>query len=136
MNRSHIELLKNEYDRVCDEYLIAFCNNFDLPYEKDAWVAGNAGTVASIGDYYFDFNDVIKYCVDNNLTDFDEVLEWYDYRIDAESFGIETPNFPSWHKGCPRLTSEQLDNLCEKRKELNELVAQYKNNTKNTSQNG
>lgn len=131
MNKAHIELLKNEYDKICDEYLLAFCSNYDRRYTKDAWVSG-AGSIACIGDYYFDFKDVVKYCVDNNLTDFNEVVEWYDYSIDVASFGLDIPSFKDWHEGCPHLSNEQLDSLCEKRKELEDLVEQYKKNLDNT----
>lgn len=129
MNKAHVNLLKEEFDRVCDEYLIAFCRKFDLPYDRDHWVGGYAGSIAEVGSYYFDFMDVIKYSIDNNIEDFNEIDDWNDYTIDASSFGLRVPSFKEWHNGCARLTQEQLDGLCEKKKELDELVAQYKENT-------
>ena len=120
------ELRKN-YDNVCEEYLKQFCQNFDRMYEEDSWVAGEAGTIACVGDYFFDFNDVIKYCVDNNLTDFNDLMEWNDYCLSAAALDLDSPNYRSWHKGCPRIPQEKLDELINMKAELIEEVDNLKN---------
>ena len=126
MNKAHIELLNKRYTEVCEEYLKAFCQTYELQYEEDAWVAGDVGTIASIGDYYIDFQDVM-YMLDNGIA-FEEWLRWYDYCLDAHDLGLDTPNFTSWHKGCPRLTEEQIQDIKDKRQELKELMDSYKKN--------
>jgi hypothetical protein len=40
MNKAHIKLLKENYEKACNEILKAFCCQYELQYEKDAWVAG------------------------------------------------------------------------------------------------
>jgi hypothetical protein len=69
----------------------------------------------------------MMYMLNNNIA-FDEWLRWYDYCLDAHSLGLDTPNFTSWCKGCPRLTKEQIQNIKEKRQELKELIDSYKKN--------
>ena len=59
MNEAHIKLLKENYEKACNEYLKAFCSTYELQYEEDAWVAGDVGTIALIGDYYIDFQNMI-----------------------------------------------------------------------------
>lgn len=128
MNKAHIILLKENYENACNEYLNAFCSTYELQYEKDAWVAGDVGTIALIGDYYIDFQDMM-YMLNNNIA-FDEWLRWYDYSLDAHDLGLDVPNFPSWCKGCPRLTEEQIQGIKDKRQELKELIDSYKKNQK------
>ena len=126
MNKAHIKLLKENYENACNEYLKAFCYQYELQFEEDAWVAGDVGTIALIGDYYIDFQNMM-YMLDNDIA-FEEWLRWYDYCLDAHDLGLNTPNFPSWHKGCPRLTEEQIQEIKDKRRELKELIDSYKNN--------
>ena len=118
MNKAHRELLNKKYNDVCEEYLMAFCDNYNRVYERDSWVAGDAGTIACVGDYFFDFIDVIKYSVDNNLTDWDELIKWYDYTLFANEYNQTIPNFTAWHKGCPRLTNEEQERLIKLKKDF------------------
>lgn len=129
MNKAHIELLNKRYTEACEEYLKAFCDAYELQYEKDAWVAGNVGTIACAGDYYFDFTDVIKYAVDNNLSDWHELLQWYDYTLFANEYNQTIPNFPSWHKGCPRLSEQEQKHLIKLKEDLMDTINEYKNKT-------
>ena len=126
MNKAHKELLKKNYEKACNEILKAFCQTYELQYEEDAWVAGDVGTIALIGDYYIDFQNMI-YMLDNGIA-FEEFLRWYDYSLDAHDLGLDTPNFTSWCKGCPRLTKEQIQGIKDKRQELKELIESYKKN--------
>ena len=129
MNKAHIKLLKDSYADACEKYLQAFCANYEFQYESDAWVAGEVGTIANVGDYFFGF-DVIKYCVDNDLKDYIELLEWYDYTLNCGQLGLPTPNFESWHKKCPRLSDNKLEQLLAMKydleKEIKEITGEYK----------
>lgn len=130
MKSKHSDLLQKHYGDICDEYLQTFCRNYGVCYDKDAWVADEKGTIACVGDLFFDFNDVIKYCVDNDLNDWNEITDWYEYAIYANEIGVSIPNFKSWHKGCPRLSNEQIDKINELRKDLNDLIEQAKESFK------
>lgn len=129
MNKAHIELLNKKYNDVCEEYLKAFCDNYNRVYEQDSWVGRESGTIACVGDYFFDFIDVIKYSVDNNLTDWDELVEWYDYTLFAHEYDQIVPNFTAWHKGCPRLTNEEQERLIKLKKDFEDTIKEYKNKT-------
>ena len=129
MNKAHRELLNKRYNDVCEEYLMAFCDNYNRVYERDSWVAGDAGTIACVEDYFFDFIDVVKYSVDNNLTDWDELIKWYDYTLFANEYNQTIPNFTAWHKGCPRLTNEEQERLIKLKKDFEDTIKEYKNKT-------
>ena len=103
------EGIKEAFESVCEEYLIVFCYMYDLGYEKDAWVAGEPGTVANIGDYFVNFDD-IRYCVDNCLG-WDDFIGNYDYNLEASYLGLPYINLPSWVKGCQRPTKEEIQKL-------------------------
>ena len=129
MNKAHIKLLKDSYADACEKYLQAFCANYGFQYERDAWVANEVGTIANVGDYFFGF-DVIKYCVDNDLKDYSELLEWYDYTLNCGHLGLSIPNFESWHKGCPRVSDNKIEKLLaikyDLEKEIKEITGEYK----------
>ena len=129
MNKAHIKLLKDSYADACEKYLQAFCANYEFQYEKDAWVANQVGTIANVGDYFFDF-DVIKYCVDNDLKDSNELLNWYDHTLNCAHLGLSIPNFESWHKGCPRVSDNKMEQLLAMKydleKEIKEITGEYK----------
>lgn len=129
MNKTYIKQLEKRYSDTCEEYLKTFCKNYDRRYELDSWVAGECGTIACVGDYFFDFNDVIKYAVDKSLTDWDEVVEWYDYTLFANEYNQTIPNFQSWHKGCPRLTKEEQEHLIKLKKDFEDTIKEYKDKT-------
>ncbi len=119
---------KQRYKEICDDYLREFCALYDFPYDDDAWVGGDAGTIACVADYFFDFDSVIRYAVDNHLTDIQELLQWYDYTLFAQDFDLCTPNFQSWHKGCPRLTWQEQEQFRTYKKALDDLTKEYKTN--------
>ena len=106
--------LKKQYKDVCEGYLKAFCEAYGARYEKDSWVAGDVGTIACVGENYFDFNEVVKYSVDNNLHDWDELMRWYDYTLFASEYKQTIPNWQSWVKGCPRLSETEQEKLVSK----------------------
>lgn len=120
---SKIEELKKRHKEVCEEYLKTFCENYDFTYDNDSWVANDCGTIACVGDMFFDFNDVIKYCVDHNLKNVSELFEWYDYCIDAGTLNINNvPNFRSWHKGAPRIDSKTIRRLITMKQDLQKQI--------------
>lgn len=122
--------LEKQYNAVCDKYLMRFCANYDLGGET-SWVADEYGGISIVGDYYFNF-EMVKYAVDNELTDTDELIDWYDYTIDACTYKFLCPNFKSWHEGCPRLSVEQINHIKalqarvdEAKKALEECINEY-----------
>lgn len=117
------ETLIKSYEKSCDDILLEFCKRYDLPYDCECWSTGDIGTIALVADYYIDFQDII-YMLKNNIP-FDEWLACYDYNLDAHFLGIHAISFVSWHRGCPRLSKDEIDDLKEKKKELEELCKKY-----------
>lgn len=104
--------LEKDFNNVCESILMLFCKVYELPYEKDSWVAGDIGTFVSIGDYYIDFQDII-YMLKHHIS-FDTWLQNYDYNLDAHELGFNYINFKHWCRGCPRLSKEDILVLREK----------------------
>lgn len=127
MSQSYAKSLKSRFRGVCNEYIVEFCRLYRIELSSDdVWVADDVGTIACINDYYFDFNSVIKYAVDNQLSDRNDLLEWYDYTLWAHEFNQTIPNFESWSKGCPRLSKEEQDILIRLKKDFEQAAKDYK----------
>ena len=59
--------LKTKYEKIVEQYLIAFVEKQDLDIENCYWVADRIGEILSVNEqYYFSFND-IRFDVDNNV---------------------------------------------------------------------
>jgi hypothetical protein len=112
--------LKQEYEHICNRYLVEFANKYELSLEPDAWVGGDVGTVAYVSDYYFGFDD-IRRCVDENVK-WQDLIEWYDYNCEGGMLGLNQINLKSWLMGAPRADKETIAEIKARRKELEELI--------------
>ena len=94
-------ILKERYKNICNEYLQRFCIKQGYHYEpNDAWVAGNAGDCANVGDFYFSFEE-IRYDIDNDIPK-GKIIEWYDYTLETSMLDLPLRiNYPSFCKGAP-----------------------------------
>lgn len=119
--------LKERYAQICAIYLENFCSLMDFPFDTDPWVGSEPGTIAMVGDFFFDFHDVVKYCVDQHLTDLTDLLQWYDYTLWAHENRQTVPNYRSWSRGCPRLSPEQRQKIDDARQRVDELIDEAKN---------
>lgn len=119
--------LKRRFESVCNEYVSEFCRLYDFDVDiTDVWVANDVGGIACIGDNFFNFIDVIKYAVDNSLSDYDDLMGWYYYTIWANEFGQTIPNFQSWCKGCPRVDKEGQEKLTSLKRIMEEEIKNLK----------
>lgn len=129
MGKNSSSDLERRYRDICKEYLVAFCNNYGIAAGDGTdgmWVGGQVGTIACIGDYYFDFTGVIKYSVDNDLRDWGELVKWYDYTLFCHEYNQNVPNFHSWHKGCPRLSETEQQRLRDLKSDFEAAIKDYK----------
>ena len=112
----------------CIEYLRLFCEKHEFDYEdaKDAWVGNEVGGVANVCDYFVGMNTIIA-DIELNAPEH-EFIEWYDYCLEADEFGLDVPNFKSWVKGCPRTPKETLEHLRKLKQELNDCIKREKEN--------
>lgn len=112
--------LKQEYEKICNRYLVEFANKYEFSLEPDAWVGGDVGTVAYVSDYYFGFDD-IRLCVDENVK-WQDLIECYDYNLEGGMLGLNQINLKSWLMGVPRASKEHIAKINAMRKELEELI--------------
>jgi hypothetical protein len=124
LNNGQIELLKNQYQDAREAYLKAFCSAYEIKYEKNAWVDGN---IVRFGDYFFDFEKVIKFSVDNGFHDFSELVEWYEYCSWAAAFRQTIPSFADWLQGFPHATQSEQKKLIELKRLFDETIQDYQN---------
>lgn len=124
MNKAHKQLLKENYEKACEEILMAFCKEYELSYDNDAWTAGDVGTVAMVGDYFIDLQDMI-YMLCNDIS-WNEYLKWYDYNLECGEFNFNLINLKSWHMGAPRVPQESFDRLHKMKKDLEDAIKNEK----------
>lgn len=103
--------LQKEFRDIANTYLYSFCVKHEFEYEADAWVGGDVGDVAQVGDYFFGFDD-IRYDIDNQIEG-DKILEWHDYNVRLGVLGCTKKiNYQNWCKGCPLpYTEEELQKI-------------------------
>lgn len=96
-----------------------FCEKHGYDYEPDAWVGDDPGGIAEVGDLFVSMADM--------LTDIDrdapkeEYIKYYDYcmRVGGICDGkLNTPNYDSWLRGCPRMDEEQIARLEELQRDV------------------
>ena len=123
----------NDYTVACNQLLRLFCDKHEYDYDPMGWVAGEPGTIASIGDYFVDMATIIA---DIKMeAPEDEFLKWYDYTLELGTINptIPTPNYESWLRGCPRYSEEHIASLRrsaqrveEAKQALEELIRETK----------
>ena len=131
MNKAHKQLLKENYEKACNAYLEALLQMWGLSPRYGYWNSDKVGTIYHYGDSHNLSMDEIIYCVENDITEH-EVMEWEDYILDAYEFGMSIINLQAWQKGCPRVSKEEFEVLRQKKKELENLCEEYKNNKTTT----
>ena len=73
--------LKNKYEKIVEQYLIAFVEKQELDIDNCYWVADRIGEILSVNEqYYFSFND-IRFDVDNNVKE-RLIFRWQDECIE------------------------------------------------------
>lgn len=96
--RQLVTRLQQDYERVCDQYIDAFCEKHDKEFE--GWVGKKVGEVAVISGYALDFTD-IKYDIDHLIKP-DIFWEWLLYTHDLLLANLEgSINYEHYCLGCP-----------------------------------
>ena len=120
--------LKERYRNICNEYLQRFCIKQGYHYEpNDAWVAGEAGDCATIGDYVFGF-DEIRYDIDNDVPK-GKILAWYSYVLEIHTLGLpNTISYPSFCNGTPPPYSrDKIEEIRTLKKQVEQAEKTLKN---------
>lgn len=120
MKQSRLELREN-YDKACYAYLMAFCEKHGFDYADAArnWVGGDVGGITECADYIVRMDDIIT-DIDMDAPE-DEYVKYYDYCLRVGSIAggeLKTPNYESWLRGCPRMDEEQIKRLEELQQDI------------------
>lgn len=109
MNKAHIKLLKEKYEKACNDYVAALLNLWDLDGYYGYWIGSEVGGVYDYGDGIFTISmcDII-YCVENGVTE-KEYKEMFEYCIKCHEYNLPMININAWHKGAPRYDFTKLD---------------------------
>ena len=112
------------YQQACNQYLELFCEKHGYDLRDAEWVGGEPGSIAEMGDYFVGMQTII----DDLTMDApeEEFIRWYDYCLEADALGLDSPNFRSWLKGCPRIPEDRLQRLRNLRDELREETERIK----------
>ena len=121
VNTAIKESLKNDWEKVCNGYLLEFLNMWGLNACYGYWVADDVGGLYDYDGSFTITMDNIIYCVENDITEH-EYLEWQDYVCQASEYGFTTPNFKSWAKGCPRVGNEVFDRLRSLKENFDKII--------------
>ena len=108
MNKAYIKLLKENYEKACNDYARALLTLWGVDYKCGYWIGGDVGGVFDIDGWITIGMQEIVYCVENNVTS-KEVSEWQDYFIKCQEYNLPTLNLNAWHKGAPRHDFTKLD---------------------------
>ena len=73
--------LKTKYNKIVEQYLIAFVEKQDLDIEDCYWIGDKVGEILSVNEqYYFSFDD-IRFDVDNDVKE-SLIFRWHDESLD------------------------------------------------------
>lgn len=119
-------ILKNSFEDACNAYLRAFCDKHGYDYEdaRDSWAAGDVGGIAMCGDQFVSM-ETIRTDIDMDAPE-GEFLKWYDYCSELGMLDLPSMTFRNWLLGCPRMPRESIDNIRERKQEINDLIREAK----------
>ena len=124
MNNAHTKLLRENYEKACNDYVQALLNLWDLDGYYGYFIGNEVGGVYDYGDGIFTIGmQDIVYCVENGVTEkeYEELLE---YCCKCAEYNLPTMNLNAWHKGAPRHDFTKLDTL---KKDLDDTIDNEKN---------
>lgn len=113
-NGMSCEELRLNYNAACNAYPAAFCEKHGYDYDPDAWAGDDPGGIAEVGELFVSMSDMLT-DIDRDAPE-EEYIRYYDYcmRVGGICDGkLETPNYDSWLRGCPRIDEEQIASLEE-----------------------
>ena len=128
MNKAHKEILKENYEKACNDYVRTLLTLWGVDYKCGYWIGDEVGGVYDIDGWITISMQEIVYCVENGVT-YEEYEQWQDYGIKCAEYNLPTLNLNAWHKGAPRHDFTKLDAL---KKDLDDAIEEYKNNTTQT----
>lgn len=123
MNNS-FENIDRIYRNACESILQAFCEKYGQRFEKDAWVGEQHGTIAEVGMFFIDLQDM-RYMLANNIQ-WNEFLHWYDYNLEIEEYGQHQVTLEFWCNGFSIKAEKELDMLRKEKKNFDDEMEKVK----------
>ena len=124
MNKAHIKLLKENYEKACNDYVQALLSLWSLDGFYGYWIGGEVGGVYDYGDGIFTIGmQDIVYCVEHGVTE-QEYEDMLEYCCKCAEYNLPKMNLNAWHKGAPRHDFTKLDAL---KKDLDDAIDNEKN---------
>lgn len=137
-----IDLIGN-YEDAVNAIVAEFKKKQNIVSSEGYWIGKETGGVYDFGDTMtFDFRDILTDIKTN--AEKDEILKWQEYNLRIWSINnmvggmfLQEVNYSNWLKGCPRLSSDELDKVEAKYKKLvDEVAALGKTTMENNANNG
>ncbi len=89
----NIEKLKKQHEKVCNDYIKAFCKKQDLEFQF--WVADIVGEIACFGDiFFFDFTEIVHDIKTEQPPQ--KIIQWLNERLETSDNFV---NYYSYTKG-------------------------------------
>ena len=123
MNKAHKKLLKENYEKACNDYVRALLTLWDADYKYGYWVGDEVGGVYDCDGWIFINMQDVVYCVENGVTS-EEYEKWQDYCVKCSEYHLPILNLNAWHNGAPRHDFTKLDAA---KKELEDEIENEKN---------
>ena len=83
--------LKTKYEKIVEQYLLAFVEKQELDIDNCYWVADRVGEMLSVNEQYYFCLDEIRFDVDNNIKA-GAILEWQNECMD-NNFKVNYENY-------------------------------------------
>ena len=91
--------LKNKYNKIVEQYLIAFVEKQELDIENCYWFADRIGEMLSVNEQYYFSLDEIRFDVDNNVEE-GLIFKWQDKSVDnhfkKKKYKVNYENYLKW----------------------------------------
>ena len=124
-NKKQVSKRRSNFDKAVGEYVAALLKMYDWDGHYGYWISDDTtGIYAYEDDHFIALSDLI-YIVDNDVP-LATLEEWDEYCVWANEYNQTIPNLPSWVKGCPRLSKDEMAHLEKLKDEFKEAIKSYK----------
>ena len=118
MDKAQRKLLKENYEKACNDYVRALLTLWGRDCKCSYWIGGEVGGVCDVDGWIFINMQDVVYCIENGVTS-KEYEQWQDYGVKCTTYHLPIMNLNAWHKGAPRHDFTKLDAL---KKDLDDAI--------------
>lgn len=126
-------IIKEHFEAAANEYAKLFCEKHDIEFKDTYWVQHDVGGQLLLDDDFRCVNmDDLRYDIDTDQPKGQWEAYW-DYCMRVGAFNGQWCNYPSWCKGCPRYSEEEMQKIEQAQRDveyakqaLKDLMEKYK----------